>query len=462
MDVQDGGIECVTQDAWACREYVEDFERLVETLPVELSKLAVETGSVTYWRQLGCGENLLRLLFLYGLRNMSLASVSAAALFLDVHLSPDALRARFRKAEPFLASLLSTVLLGEEGESSADNGMRLRLHDASTLQRPGTSTTDWLLHAVYELGRQRLVYFQLTDNKAPESLARSPQDSSGWLYVADRGLGTAEQVHISVDKDAYCLLRVHLPNIRLLHHDRELIDLDGLLDAADDGHQDTHVLVPLVRDKDKEPIPARLLIVPLPEEAAARARQKVRAKARKRGRTPDKRTLKLAGYLTLLTTLPSDVASPQACCACYRCRWAIERFFKQCKSILNLSQLTRSHDLLSRVQILAKLLLVALIQRRIVVEPLTSTPHSSDRLPPSVWKQIVLLYHAFTIAILPRALVSMLSTTRHDVLLRLSERPRTRRTSLESHAEPLHRVSSSISDAQRRRHNTDPALSLAA
>ena len=113
---------------------------------------------------------------------------------------------------------------------------------------------------------------------------------------------------------------------------------------------------------DQAPVRARLLIRPLPTEAASRNRQRLRRNASKKGRTPSKTALRLAGYFCLLTTLPEDLASDDGALELYHLRWQIEVFFKRCKGLLHFDRLRAFDPAWVRTYCLAKLIEVALIQ----------------------------------------------------------------------------------------------------
>lgn len=81
----------------------------------------------------------------------------------------------------------------------------------------------------------------------------------------------------------------------------------------------------------------RLVAFRLHEESANRARAGVREAHRKKGRTPTKEALELAGWLILFTNAPEEKLPTQAIAYLYRVRWQIELVFKQCKSVLRIN-----------------------------------------------------------------------------------------------------------------------------
>jgi hypothetical protein len=77
----------------------------------------------------------------------------------------------------------------------------------------------------------------------------------------------------------------------------------------------------------------------LPPAQAAQARQRARAEARKKGRTVQQRTLALAEWVLIFTTLAPEVLPTETVMALYRVRWQVELVIKRLKSILNIDHL---------------------------------------------------------------------------------------------------------------------------
>jgi hypothetical protein len=116
-------------------------------------------------------------------------------------------------------------------------------------------------------------------------------------------------------------------------------------------------------ERGHEPVPSRLILVPLSPEQAGRARQQVRKNAAKKGKTPSALTLRLAGYFCCITSLTPEQASVEALLSWYRLRWQVELVFKRCKSLLHLDKLTKARQQLIAVQVWARLLVALLVER---------------------------------------------------------------------------------------------------
>jgi len=335
----------------------EDWKHVCQFLPDNLSDLAKSCGAVARWRNISSGEELLRIILAYAVDDLSLRSTAAWSTRSQLEMKDTSVLHRLRKApqllELILAHLLNHRLVAEEAA-----GPCLRINDATVLSIPGSQGTDWRIHAVYDPLHKRLLRVQVSDASGGEHLRRDqpePQD----VVIADRGLARASGLHAVSQAGAYSLLRMHWQNIRLEDGAGQPLEVEKVLARARKGDTGTTAYVPL---EGAAPLPTRLLVRPLPTQLAQRARAKLRRNAAKKGRSPSRLALRLAGYFCLLTTLPRELASDEVVLELYRIRWQIELFFKRCKSLLHLDQLRAFDPPLVQAYCLAKLVEVALIQ----------------------------------------------------------------------------------------------------
>lgn len=77
----------------------------------------------------------------------------------------------------------------------------------------------------------------------------------------------------------------------------------------------------------------RLVIKPIPPEIIAGQHRRVARRASKGGHVLDPRTLRAAGYMMLVTSLPADRHSPEQVMEMYRNRWRIELGFRRLKAL---------------------------------------------------------------------------------------------------------------------------------
>src|SRR5271163_1202224 len=95
--------------------------------------------------------DLLHLALLYGPGGLSLRSVASFATEAGIaDLCDVSLLARLRNAGDFLADVLNHLLAARLGEAPADGQLQLSLVDGSTVSLPGSTGSDWRLHARYE------------------------------------------------------------------------------------------------------------------------------------------------------------------------------------------------------------------------------------------------------------------------------------------------------------------------
>lgn len=334
-----------------------DWKYLCQYLPDDLSELAKTSGAVERWRHVRNGEELLRIILAYAIEDLSLRSTAAWSTQTALELKDTSVLHRLRKAPPLLERVLAH-LLSPRLRAEPAQGAEFRINNATVLSIPGSEGTDWRLHAVYDPSQCRLRRIEITDRHGGERLDRD-QPRQGDVVCGDRGLAHASGIHAVSEAGAYVLLRMHWQNIRLEDGQGKVLDLQQTLHRADQGDTGTTVCVPLVG---KSPVRARLSILPLPSEAANRNRQRLRRNAAKKGRTPSAKALRLAGYFSLLDTLPDGLASPDTALELYRIRWQIELFFKRCKGLLHFDPLRAFDPALVRTYCLAKLIEVALIQ----------------------------------------------------------------------------------------------------
>src|SRR5438034_1549609 len=151
-------------DAWT---------QLLRLLPDNLDATARATGALERRRGVGSAAALLWLVLAYAVADWSLRLVASLAVPRRMgDLSHVAVRARLRAALPWVQHLVST-LLGLTRAVALAGTLRLRLVDATTVSAPGSTGTDWRVHAsvwVAPDGPPRLDHLDLTDGHGAESL----------------------------------------------------------------------------------------------------------------------------------------------------------------------------------------------------------------------------------------------------------------------------------------------------
>ena len=148
----------------------------------------------------------------------------------------------------------------------------------------------------------------------------------GALRIADLGYFSLEVLQ-DLDADGvYWLSRIQSQCV-IYEEDGKKWDLVDLLETYCDDKLDMSILLGLEKQ-----IPCRLMAVRVPEEVANQRRRKIRADSRRRGRTPSKRQLTLAGWTVLVSSIPPELLTLDEAFVLMRIRWQIELIFKLWKS----------------------------------------------------------------------------------------------------------------------------------
>lgn len=320
-----------------------------------MNRVAYETGAFARKREIDSPTDVLQLLMTWAVAERSLretALLAAEAEMADV--SDVALLGRFKRAEAWIGTLLGEYLLG--GERQREHGFRVRVLDASSINRPGTKSSDLRLHLGLNLGSGRIDSLELTDAQGGETLERF-EFRAGEIVIGDRGYAHRSGLTHVVRAGASYVIRIPWNNVPLEDLDGNRFDIPTALETLADGCAGEFAV--RFRSADGETFPARLVAIRKSEPAAEQARHKVSVERRKHGAI-DRRTLLTAGYVFVLTNLSEDI-SAESVLELYRLRWQIELKFKTLKSVLHLDRLPARSETLARVYVMTKLLVALVI-----------------------------------------------------------------------------------------------------
>lgn len=343
-----------------------DWADTVDWLPKDLEDLLVESAVLQRRRSVRTGEELVRLTLAYSLLDFSLRSTAAwwASIGQPV-MSDVAVLKRLKSATPFLERVLNTMLTRTvAGPVLGRLGLHIRLIDATSVSKPGSSGTDWRLHVGYDPAKGTIDSVQVTDVHGGEGLDRAAA-ASGDLILADRGYASSEKIRALAAAGAHSLIRIGHQAVRMFNEAG--IQVDPLAFASQ--RRSNPGRPPRVESRaiwlqgeTGSPLEARLVIVRKSREAMDRERTRIRTDAKRKGKEPTQRTLDAAAYTFLLTTLPRDRADDEEIAELYRLRWQIEILFKRLKSLLSLDALRARNPALARSYLLGKLIGAVLIQ----------------------------------------------------------------------------------------------------
>jgi len=341
----------------------EEWQLLASFLPRDWRELAREKGAIRRQRGITDPDALLRLLLLHVATGLSLRQAVARAKVLGwPSMSDVALLKRLRSSESWLGALASkmywTSRFGER-QQVPQVMRRIRAIDATTVEEPGATGTDWRLHYSILLPEVVCDFYEVTDISGGESYKRFPVQK-GDLILADRGYAHREGVAHVMRAGGDVVVRINSTNFPLL---------------GDSGSP--FALLPHLRRLKKqapgewsvffrvgtELLSARLCAVRKSKTAAEEAKKRAHREASRKGQQIRGETLECAEYVAVLTTLSKEELPTIGVLNLYRVRWQIELVFKRLKSLLRLGHVPKKNDSSARAWIQAKLLIALLIER---------------------------------------------------------------------------------------------------
>lgn len=333
-----------------------DWEEVMPFLPPDLDATARATKALVRRREVRCAADLLRIALAYAVCDWSLRLVGAWCLLVGLgDLSDVAVLNRLRQSVTWLGTLTVQLLQQRRLSLSRQEGVRLRLVDATTISRPGSQGTDWRVHLSLDLGRLCLDGIAVTDAHGGESLARFPGQAQE-IVVADRGYAFANSLGPVLAAESWLVVRINWQNLPLQDGEGRRLDLIAWLQTTFVQGACEPQETPVWLSTPQGRFPLRLIAGPLCQEAADRARQRAHQAARKKGRTPAARTLWACGFVLVVSNLPPAQWSAQQVLALYRLRWQIEMVCKRLKGLLHLDGLRAQDPRLAQAYLLGKLL----------------------------------------------------------------------------------------------------------
>jgi hypothetical protein len=339
-----------------------DWATLAAYLPADLEGSAREHRFVRRTTGRHDSQMWLRLILMHAAGGLSLLQTVARAKVRGwADVSAVALHKRLRNAGPWLQAL-TRHLVGKQrrvlDEMPTIKGKVLRVVDATDIQEPGSTGTDWRLH--YSLRLPDLVcdYFELTDSRGGEKLGRF-LFLPGEVVLADRGYCHRAGVAQVLDAGADVVVRLVPSGFPL--QDRRGGDFDAVAMCSElkVGEQREWQLW---FEHDGWLRPIRLCVLRKSQSATEEALRKLRQKASRNGQVLQEQTLQNAAYVMILTSLPAQEWSTAQVLELYRSRWQIELAFKRLKSLLHAGHVPKSSDPSARAWLQAKVLTALLIE----------------------------------------------------------------------------------------------------
>lgn len=339
----------------------EDWSILRSWLPENLQQLARSTGFFQRSRGLTDAELWLRLILMHVAGGLSLKQTAVRAGELGLaKVSSVALFKRLRRSRHWLEKLTGHMLKVQQkklGRFEWPYRYRLRIIDASNIQEPGSTGTDWRLHYSIRLPEMTCDYFELTDDQGGEKLGRyvfSPDE----LVLVDRGYSHRAGVAQVVDSGAQVLVRWNPALFPLTKANGRKLDLLPALRSLKEG-QTGDWLVSF--ESGGRNYTLRLCAVRKTKLAAEKALRRAKRKAQKNGTQAQADALELTAYVLVLSS--DTTLEARAVLELYRGRWQVELVFKRLKSLLDAGQLPKYDEASALAWMQAKILTALLVDR---------------------------------------------------------------------------------------------------
>lgn len=337
--------------------YLQSFLDFVEPL----DDSARQYGALTRRRQVNSAEVLLRLALAYGFCGLSLRQTAAWAETAGIAtLSDVALLRRFTKAADWLGHLVAEKLASRSG-ARPKAALPLVLVDASTINAPGNTGTDWRLHLGFDVAEFKIRDVTLTDSRGGESLKRY-RVSPGDVVVADRGYSRRSDFASVRKRMGEFIVRLNWATVPLSDSDGNPFEIVQAVQSIPEATVAEFDLLLMPDPRNHIPaLPVRVLAVRKSEAAAAATRKKLLTQASKKQRTADPRAIEMASYVVVITSLGADQIPAEEVLEIYRFRWQVEIVFKRLKSLLDLDGLPAKDPDLARTFVYSKILAAILL-----------------------------------------------------------------------------------------------------
>jgi hypothetical protein len=338
---------------------LDDWQVVCQFLPRGWQDAARELGALRRTRSIKDAETLLRVLLVHLADGCSLQETAVRVQSAGwCELSPVAVFKRLRASEAWLR-WLAERLWRRPSVPTVRGKYRVRAVDATTVQEPGSTGTDWRVHFCVDLADLQCDHFELTDAKGGETFRRIPV-AKGDLMMGDRAYGTPPGIAHVCSCKGDVLVRITLQNLPLFSASGAKVAILKRLKTVRLGKVKSWKT--WVRSGEQQ-IPGRLVAVKRSVQATQKARKRLRRKASRNQTKVSEQTLAAAGYVFVWTTVPSEVLTDREVMEYYRLRWQIELAFKRMKSILGLGHMPKTTSGSCRAWVHGKLFVALLLER---------------------------------------------------------------------------------------------------
>ena len=335
------------------------FERFLQELPKDYWDLAIEFKAFSRARKIKTPAQLLQVVLCYCGLDQALRETAGNVTLLEERISDTAIHKRLQACLPWVKALLERML-GADAAPLLQGSLRFVVVDGSTVQGPGASGTWYRLHIAVDLVKLHLIHVEVTDKHQGEHLGYYPLQA-GDVVLIDRAYNQAKGLIEKADEGVSVVLRYNPHSLNVYDATGAKIDWYEELKTT----QDIERCLPVEVRTEGQYIEGYVHACRLPPAQAAEARRRLRAKAKKKGRGVQRRTLMLAEWVLIFTTLPPALLPTATLAALYRVRWQVELVIKRLKSLLDIDRLrAREHSTLAGLYLHGKLLYAAALEKR--------------------------------------------------------------------------------------------------
>jgi hypothetical protein len=279
-----------------------------------------------------------------------------------VNISAVGLFKRLRSSGPWLVWLTEQLVkkLAADWDDALWKGRPVRVLDATDIEEPGPTGTDWRLHYSLRLPQLSCDFLELTDVHGGESLKRLPV-AKGDIVLCDRGYSHREGVAQVLGAGADVVVRLNTGAFPLTDGQGQGLDLVKLVAKLKVGQLGEW---PVWFEHAGQRHPLRLCVLRKSKVATQQAQRKAEENAHDKGQQVRLETLRLAAFVLVLTSLPASWGTALVL-ELYRARWQVELAFKRLKQLLAAGHVPKTTDASSRAWLQAKILTALLIEHMI-------------------------------------------------------------------------------------------------
>lgn len=240
-------------------------------------------------------------------------------------------------------------------------GRSVKLIDASVVSEPGATGSTWRLHYALDLATLQCEQAHVTPISVGEGLSRF-EVKAGDVLMADRGLASRSGIRHVLDHGGDVVLRMSTMPLEHPGQEGKPVDLLPRLRRLRVGQPQGWLVQ--VRDE-RGVIPVQVCAMKKSAQQQRISVEKLQRTAKRKGRTLRARTIELAGYVLVVSTLCEE--DPGRLLELYRHRWQIELAFKRLKSLLQLGHLKKTDPQGARAWLQGKVFVSTLIESLLVV-----------------------------------------------------------------------------------------------